>query len=149
MQRLELCQNDAALLRERGLRATPQRLYMLAVLRAMAGHVTAEAVLHRAEQEMPTLNLATVYRALHDLRGAGLVVETDIGERTSVYELLQRRHHHLVCQECRAVIELEDDALETVKQVLRARYGFEARMDHFAIFGTCAGCSGQVTEAPP
>src|SRR5579859_6179896 len=106
---------DADLLRGRGLRATPQRLYVLAALRIHQGHIAAEMIAQQVRQELPSMNLATVYRALHDLREAGLIAETDLGEKSVLYELIQDRHHHIVCEQCGHVAEIDDDLLEPLK----------------------------------
>lgn len=135
--------DDVELLRSRGLRVTSPRLGVLAALRAYHGHCTADDISDEVRQNLPSVNAATIYRALHDLRDAGLVAETDVGQKSIVYELLDQRHHHMVCVRCRAEWEIDDDVLEPVKQTLRERYGFHARLDHFAIFGLCAHCAGE------
>lgn len=133
--------DDLALLRSRGLRVTSPRLAVLGALRAHRGHCTADDVSDEVGRRLPAVNAATIYRALHDLRDAGLVAETDVGQKSIVYELLDLRHHHVVCVQCRAEWMIDDEILEPVKRTLRERYGFQARLDHFAIFGVCAHCA--------
>jgi len=134
--------DDVGLLRSHGLRVTSPRLSVLAALRTYHGHCTADEISDEVRQLLPTVNAATIYRALHDLRDAGLVAETDVGQKCLVYEFVGERHHHVVCVQCRAEWEIDDEILEPVKEALLERYGFHARLDHFAIFGRCAHCAG-------
>ena len=48
------------------------------------------------------------------------------------------RNHY--CFECDGVIELEHRYLERLQVALKRDYGFDATVDHFAIFGLCRGC---------
>lgn len=132
-----------AALRARGGRPTPQRQLILGTLRAASGHRTAEELHARIGAAFPSISLATVYRALDWLRERGLVAETDLGRGCREYEYLgERRHHHLVCLGCGATAEIADGELAPLATSLRERFGFAARLDHFAIFGHCHACAG-------
>mgnify|MGYP001350329487 CR=1 FL=1 len=133
--------DDSQVLRARGLRVTSPRLCILAVLRGHHGHCTAEEISDEVRLHLPAVNVATVYRALHDLREAGLITETDVGQKSTMYELLDERHHHIVCESCRGVAAIDDAIVEPIKTSLYSRYGFQARMDHFAFFGLCKECA--------
>jgi Fur family ferric uptake transcriptional regulator len=110
-------------------------------LARMGGHRTAEEIYEVVRIQYPSVNLSTIYRNLDLGVELGLVTETDLGGGTRRFELVRAgRHHHLICQRCGAIAELADDLLEPLRVALQERYGFLARMDHFAIFGTCARC---------
>lgn len=129
-----------ATLRRAGLRATPQRLLVLATLTQHQGHLTAEAIASRVQANDPLVNLSTIYRTLDRLVERGLVVVTDLGEGVREFELLESPpHHHLICQRCGTAVEI-DDVFAPLRGELRDRYGFDARLDHFAIFGACQTC---------
>ncbi|HEX3724052.1 MAG TPA: Fur family transcriptional regulator [Nitrolancea sp.] len=128
-------------LRQSGQRLTPQRMMVLAVLAEQESHITAEAILERVRPTYPYINLSTIYRTLDLLVELALVAETDLGGGVRQFELLGARpHHHLVCQQCGNTIEIGDEALQPLRERLQQDYGFEARMDHFAIFGVCHYC---------
>jgi Fur family transcriptional regulator, ferric uptake regulator len=135
--------SDMDALRARGLRATPQRLMILEALRTGHGHVTVHEIVQFVHRAYPSVNVATIYRALDDLHVADMVDKTDLGQKGISYELVRQRHHHVICERCGGIAAIDDDVLESVKTALRTRYQFHARMDHFAIFGTCAHCVGQ------
>ncbi len=131
----------AHLLRSADQRATPQRLMILSVLQEADRHLTADEVFQQLGPMRSALNRSTVYRTLERFRDAGLVSETDLGGGVRVYELLAvHRHHHLICQRCNGMIEMDDAAVEPMRDAIRTRYGFEPRVDHLAIWGVCSGC---------
>lgn len=137
-------------LRRAGQRLTPQRMMVLAALAEGEGHLTAEEIYELVRRGYPYVNLSTVYRTLDLLVDLGLVVDTDLGEGVRQFELVGGRpHHHLICRECGATIEIADEVLEPLRRRLREQYCFDARMDHFAIFGLCAECrEGSFTPEP-
>ncbi|MCC6675421.1 MAG: transcriptional repressor [Thermomicrobiales bacterium] len=136
------------LLRATEQRATPQRLMILSVLQDASRHLTADEVFQQLGPTCPALNRSTVYRTLERFRDAGIVSETDLGGGVRVYEVLAgHRHHHLICHQCNDMIEMDDDAVEAMRVLIRARYGFEPRIDHLAIWGICPECGAREDEA--
>ncbi|HRA31291.1 MAG TPA: Fur family transcriptional regulator [Thermomicrobiales bacterium] len=140
-------QSDALLvlqtrLREQGQRLTPQRLLILDLLHARGDHMTADDLFEAARLRWPDLNLSTVYRSLELFRDQGLIAETDLGDGRRQFALLAAdRHHHLICLACHRVEEIGDSYFDELRAVLRAKHGFEARIDHQAIYGLCRECS--------
>ncbi len=134
-------QQDIEKLQSAGQRLTPQRRLVLDVMQKSHGHVTVDDIMNRVVQHDPAINLATVYRILGWLTEHQIICVTDMGDRDLSYEYLGNpRHHHLVCQDCGAQIEVPFDLMSSVISKLRNQYGFEARIDHQAIFGTCKHC---------
>jgi Fur family transcriptional regulator, ferric uptake regulator len=139
--------NLRATLRRAGQRITPQRLLVLSILAEHGGHITAEEILEKAQAIYPYLNLSTVYRTLGLLVEHGLATETDLCGGVRHFELLGHEpHHHLVCQECGDVQEIGDVLLQPLREQILAHHGFDARMDHFAIFGICHHCQADLAS---
>lgn len=136
-------------LRHLHVRVTPQRLLVLEAVSSQGGHLTAEEILQWASKRYPAINLATVYRTLDLLISVGLVSQTDLGGEATYYELVgDAPHHHLVCERCGAMVEMDDDDLLSLRLRLRERYGFEAHPRHVAVFGICAPCQEEVAANP-
>jgi Fur family ferric uptake transcriptional regulator len=128
-------------LRAIGQRATPQRLMILGALET-GEHLTADEVYGRIAGLSPVINRSTVYRTLELFRDLGVISETDLGGGVREFELLdQHRHHHLVCHECGAIIEIDDSLVEPLRRQALERYGFAADIDHLALFGRCRYCA--------
>ena len=128
-------------LKEYGHRPTPQRLMILSAVRHSQDHVTAAEVLDRVRQSYSYIDLSTIYRTLDMLKRMRLVSETDLGSGTYAYEWLdQERHHHLICNSCERIALLDDEFLGTLSSEILHNYGFEADMNHIALFGVCSEC---------
>src|SRR6202000_2411976 len=95
------------LFRERGLRVTPQRQVIFGLLHGDDEHPTVEALYERAQAEMPTMSLKTVYQKVPDLEalGEGDVLALATGS-VRVDPNVEHPHHHLVCSSCGRVRDL-------------------------------------------
>ena len=131
-----------ALLREHGLRVTPQRLLLVEIVRGLPGHFTADQVYSRVRAAYPGVSKVSVYRGLDTLREQGLVTCTELGQHAAEYEWSgASRHHHLVCSHCGYQQHMPDDEMDALRTRLAADYGFHATIDHMAIWGLCKVCS--------
>ena len=129
-------------LSELGYRMTPQRAMIVSAIENSDNHISAEEIYAQVIAKYSHVNISTVYRTLEMLKRLGLVTETDMGEgRVRYHPAGKGHHHHLVCIECGAIIDLDESVLSPVKDVLRKKYGFIADLRHLAIFGRCTKCS--------
>lgn len=125
--------------RRHGHRITSQRAAILQALCELSGHASAERIHERVKQR--GVDLSTVYRTLEWLRDLRILSQTDLGRGCAEYEIVtDQPHHHLVCQQCDRVIDLDHSCLAPVSEKVRQRFGFEPILDHFAIFGHCQTC---------
>lgn len=128
-------------LREKGYRLTPQRLMILQAIESSRDHISAEEIYAQVAAKYPDVNISTVYRTLELLKKLGMVYEIDLGEgRIRYHAEGSGHHHHLVCQTCGRVIDIDEAALSALKDVLLKDYGFRADLRHVAIFGQCGSC---------
>ena len=135
-------------LREYGHRPTPQRLMIMSAVRHSDDHITAAEALERVKESYSYMDLSTVYRTLDMLKQMRLVSETDMGSGTYAYEWLEQdRHHHLICNGCERIELLDDEFLEALGSEILDSYGFEADMNHIALFGLCSECRTDSEEA--
>jgi Fur family ferric uptake transcriptional regulator len=135
-------------LRRVGQRVTPQRLAILGTLQS-GEHLSADDVFARVEPLLPGVNRSTVYRTLETFRDLGLVSMTDLGGGAHQFELFDEPHHHLICHRCGALLELDDDLVEPLREAIRVRYGFAPAIDHLALFGFCAVCDNAIGGQEP
>ncbi len=124
-----------------GYRLTPQRAMIVSAIEKSDDHISAEEIYAQIVAKYPQVNISTVYRTLELLEQLGLVTETDLGGgRVRYHPVDKGHHHHLVCQECGAVIDLDDSLLASLKGTLLRQYKFVADLRHLAIFGRCSKC---------
>ena len=135
-------QDTASKLRELGYRLTPQRLLILSAIEDSPNHISAEEIHAQIATRFPDVNISTVYRTLELLKQLGLVAETDLGGgRVSYHPAAKGHHHHLICQQCGAVIDVDETILARLQDVLLQRYRFHAQLTHLAIRGICEKCA--------
>ena len=131
----------AATLSKLGYRMTPQRMMILDAVQSADDHISAEEIYSQVRAKYPHLNISTVYRTLELLKSLRLVTETDLGEGRVRYHSAEKgHHHHLVCQKCGAVFDLNESTLMALKDALLREYNFMADLRHLAIFGQCLNC---------
>lgn len=127
-------------LRERGLRATPQRRLVLRAVSEL-GHATPEQVCEFVQGEAESLNLSTVYRALELLEGLGVVSHTHLQHGSPTYQVADHVDHlHLVCRRCGSVTEADLDLARPMVETVEAGHGFRTDLSHLSLHGVCGNC---------
>lgn len=128
-------------LKQKGYRLTPQRLMVLEALHEADDHISAPDIFSRVQAKYPYANKSTVYRTLELLKGLGLVMEAEMGGDTLYYHHADKgHHHHLICEKCGQVVEIDENILAPLDDTLRAKYQFSADFRHLAIRGRCLKC---------
>jgi Fur family transcriptional regulator, stress-responsive regulator len=141
--------NSAALLRERGIQVTAQRL---AVLRAVAGqpHITADAVAEVVRTEIGAISLQSVYDALGLLVSEGLIRRIQpSGSPARFEDRVGDNHHHLICRTCGRMLDV--DCATGVAPCLTPidDRGYEIDEAEVAYWGRCPDCLEQSRSASP
>jgi Fur family ferric uptake transcriptional regulator len=104
-------------------------------------HISAEEIYGQVRTHYPQMNISTVYRTLELVKGLGLVTETDLGDGRVRYHCMGKgHHHHLVCEKCGQIIDMEEEILNPLWSEIERKYNFEVRMKHLAFFGLCPAC---------
>jgi len=136
--------NDVSLIKmikERGMRITPQRAIILEAVESLRGHITVEDVFQRVQTVNAYISLATVYRTLEMLRDMNLITQTNFGQSQAHFALKDHgSHHHLVCLNCHQLEEFSDDIFDPIRVSLEDSYGFEVYTEHMSLFGICQNC---------
>lgn len=135
-------------LSEKGYRLTPQRLMILSAIENSRDHISAEEIYAQVAAKFPHVNISTVYRNLELLKRLDMVYEINLGEgRIRYHSEKMGHHHHLVCQNCGAVIDIDESTLSSLKDALFRDYHFRTDLRHVAIFGLCGNCQKRPRRA--
>ena len=106
--------------------------------------MTADQLVDLVHQEAPQIGRMTVYRTLDLLSALGALRPIYQGTGAAHFILLRDgHHHHLVCTNCDAVIELDECLLSGVAETIGRRFEFEVQGHVLELFGLCAGCQGE------
>lgn len=128
------------LLKQRGLRMTPQRRVIVAEIMRTQGHISPTALAKRVQDEMPGVNASTVYRTLAMLEEAGVLAHAHLEGGAEYHRAEDAGHVHLTCSRCGAEDDLSLQEAEALQGLIAQHRGFHADLTHFAIGGLCAGC---------
>ena len=130
---------------------TPQRIEILNIfLNNKNEHFTAEDILNKLDASKT--GQATVYRTLELFCQAGILKKVNFkNEEFSRYDLLdldgKHFHHHLICNKCGKVIEINDDLLDHIEDKVQNDYHFIILNHELIINGICSECqSGEINE---
>jgi Fur family ferric uptake transcriptional regulator len=128
---------------DRGLRWTPQRRALIAVLSETEGHVTGAELVDRCRRRDPATIPSTVYRTLDVLEDLGIVRHGHGPDGREEYHVMpDAEHGHLHCETCRGSWEISAAEAAMVVASLDAERGFEVDLSHVTIVGRCRDCRG-------
>lgn len=130
-------------LRNAGLKATLPRMLVLEIIRrSQLRHLSAEDVYKRLLEQGQDVGLATVYRVLSQLEGAGLLLRHVFDGVKAVFEINEGGHHdHLICLSCGRVDEFSNDAIEKLQREVAQAKGYVLADHRLALFGHCPECT--------
>ncbi len=132
-------------MREAGYRITPQRIAILRVLSESEGHPSVEDIYEQVKREFPTTSLATVYKNISILKEQGEVIELSFGADSSRYDGKRPDPHpHLICTQCKRIIDPDLDSLEYVAEELVRETGFRITSHRLDFFGICPDCQEKI-----
>lgn len=127
----------SGLLRSCGLRVTTQRLRVLETLVAASEPLTIDEL----AQQVPAINIVTLYRMLDRFVREGLVYRTDFQDGKASFEYQSHHHHHVTCRSCGY---REEVPVCKVPEMPQTSNHFERIENHvLEFFGICRSCAPQ------
>jgi Fe2+ or Zn2+ uptake regulation protein len=134
--------NFDGLLKRLGLKVTPRRLAVLAVMAEESTFLSPEEIWRKVRTGGGNVGLPTVYRILDELSAGGVVSRVLRDNRQLYYYLCTNpcHHHHFVCLSCRKVEDVNLCAAEALeREVAQALKG--ALFSHILqLEGLCREC---------
>jgi Fur family peroxide stress response transcriptional regulator len=127
--------------REKGLNVTYQRILIYKSLIKTKTHPTAEEIYHEVKSEYPSISLATVYKTLETLAEHDLIAKVTPLHDLARYDGDITPHHHLVCLECKKIIDIYDEPLNHLK--LPSHDSFQVFGYRIQFEGICNTCAQQ------
>lgn len=141
-QRMAKFSELTARLRGRARKLTGQRLAILEILHGHPHPLSIKDVFERLGRK--DCDLATVYRSMHLLREMGMVERFDFGDGVARFELVddavQGHHHHLVCVQCTAVVEIAECFPAELEERIARANRFKRVTHRLEFFGLCPRC---------
>ncbi len=146
-----------AYLARQGLKFTHQRRLITEVFYDplfREAHPSVEELYDRVRERDGKVGYATVYRTLKILVDSGLAHPNRLGDNQTRYEPESpgEHHDHLVCTECGAVFEFEEDEIERLQHEVAERFGMALSNHRMVLYGkpgdACSASGCQRDGAP-
>ncbi|WP_324716705.1 Fur family transcriptional regulator [Carboxydochorda subterranea] len=132
-------------LQAHGLRPTGPRLAILGFLRARGEHLTPAEIFEGLRAAGRPISIATLYQNLQALSRGGLVKRIVGPDGALRYDVNLAPHHHLVCQRCGRLVDVELSGPIATKPVAPHAgdlAGWEVVSVHVQFYGLCPQCAG-------
>lgn len=135
-------------MKSKGYKLTPQRRAVLdVIIENEDKHLSTEEIYDIVKVKCPEIGLATVYRTIQLLEKIGIVVKLNFDDGCNRYELIKsnevHQHHHLICNICNSVEEVEDMLLENLEDKVENKYNFKIINHEVKFYGICKKCSNK------
>ncbi|HOJ87641.1 MAG TPA: Fur family transcriptional regulator [Pseudothermotoga sp.] len=121
------------LLKNHGLKITPQRVEILRFLQSNRIHPTAQQIYEHVLSKVGSVSFTTVYNTLHTLEEMGQVKKIAISESMAIYDIDTSDHGHFVCTVCGSIYDIN----YKVKMNLPGT----VQRTELIVYGVCSQCS--------
>lgn len=94
------------------------------------------------KDENSSIGLATIYRTLNLFCESGLAEQRQFGDGQARYELVYNvnHHDHLICQECKRIIEFRNEEIEVLQKKVAEKNDFKIFSHKLELYGLCSDC---------
>lgn len=125
------------------MRKSRQRDAIRETLLGAGGPMTPQELHAAAEDAVPGLGIATVYRHLSALEESGEIIRLDGFGKGGRYEAAgHAHHHHFHCLDCDRVFDVQRCPGEKRLENL-APNGFVVESHEVTLYGTCVTCAAE------
>lgn len=139
-------------LQRKGLKATRCRMALLQVTESAGSALSANEIMDYLNHEKVKADPVTVYRNLETLVEAHLLTRIQSPDRSNRYgycrspagEPGENHHHHIVCEKCGRIAEVENCIIEETAALLGVQVdkatGFQLTGHSLQLAGICPVC---------
>jgi len=133
-------------LMEKGYRLTVQRKAIVnAIIENKFDHLSIKDIYDLVKITIPDIGIATVYRTVLLLKEIGFLHEINLGDGFTKYEIIpigsKGYHPHLICLNCKNIIEIEAELLSKVERTIENNNKFKINNYNIIFYGLCSVCN--------
>jgi Fur family peroxide stress response transcriptional regulator len=130
-------------LREKGVRITPQRMEILRAVAICGSHPNADAIYQRVSETQPQISRDTVYRTLAFFEEKGIIGAVLFVGNSKRYDPNTETHHHLICIRCRKIIDFTSPPFDRLDPPPFTSENFDVLRTTVNVEGICEKCRGR------
>lgn len=134
----------SAILKEKNLKLTPQRIAVYKYLLSTKEHPSAETIYNNIHEDYPTMSLATVYKTLKTLVSVNLISELNVGENNFRYDGNPSTHYHIQCTCCGSVDDIENFSLDNLNDEVESYTKYKISYNKIYFYGICPHCQKKI-----
>lgn len=144
-QTTQLLARAEKLCQHRGVRLTPARREVFALLSKHDGAIGAYDLLEQLKEVVPNAKPPTIYRALDFLQAQGFVHKISSSNSYVLCSHFETQHpvQMLICRQCGSVQEIHSEGLHEKFLSQASAKGFEVEQQTVEALGMCAECAPQ------
>lgn len=131
------------ILREHGVRITPQRVVILRALKNTGSHPDVDAVYRHVAREFPHISRDTVYRTLSMMEEKKIIGSVLSVGNAKRYDPNTTRHHHLICIRCRKIYDFSAERFDRLEPPALMTERFKVLRINVQLEGVCHDCQGR------
>lgn len=133
------------IIRTHNYKLTRQRKLVLGTISKNKGkHLSVKEIFKEVKKKNKNIGLVTIYRTLSLLEKIGLIQHNFLDGRCIKYQLKKpeekHEHHHLICNMCGDVAEIDEDMLGFLEEKIRSKRGFMVTDHRLYFLGICKKC---------
>jgi Fur family peroxide stress response transcriptional regulator len=117
------------IIKEKGLKITPQRTAVLEAVVELGSHPTAEIIIDFIQKNHPNVAIGTVYKTLETFVEKKIIKKVKTEKDIMRYDAILEKHHHLYCAKSDRIEDYYDDELNEVLE----EYFRKKNIDNFKI----------------
>lgn len=119
------------------LAATPARIETIRLFESHKKPLDAQHIIKHVLKK--GIDRVTVFRNLNTFVEKGLLTKLEFGEGKARYELAKVHHHHIICESCGKMKDVQD-IVPHIEEKVGNQTGFLVKRHSLEFFGLCKDC---------
>jgi len=128
------------ILKETGIKVTPQRSEVLEILTNTKAHPGVESIYQQVKEKFPSVSLATVYKTVELFARTGIIQELCVTRDVSRYDARVEPHPHVTCIKCGKVEDVDGLSQDNNIEYAEGATGYRILKEETMYFGYCKDC---------
>jgi Fe2+ or Zn2+ uptake regulation protein len=121
-------------------RKSSQRDAILRIVKNTNSHPGADWIYEQVKKEIPNISMGTIYRNLRLLANTEEIKELIIPGTPNRFDGSTSDHHHLVCEKCGRIFDLDESVDFNMEDMIFKKTGFKVKVQYLKFIGLCAHC---------